>query len=594
MALTITHLDHGAYGGGGSSLGTNFVTPAPNSLVLLTVRETAGGCTPTDTDSAAGWGATWSRVGAGCYSTSARLVVMKAQMGPSPGSGNVSYSWQRVDSATFPFMWSLDQITGHDPNTPIRQAVFGSPNAGQGAGSLIGTTLAAPKDTDSRAIGFFTLLSPVSNLNTQSGWSSLVANYTGGVSNERLHIIVSSPSWQAQTIVANDTTAYPIYGAIEVVAAPVVTTVTGSDTGGLTDAGKLLVSGVDLGTLTDQASAPSATLPDRADTAGFTEAATVYVPVTQSDTWYADETAILSSVAFLAEDTAATSDEAATVTATVTGTDAGLLVDAGYSGQLAVQSDAFSATEAASLTAQEFRTGTDAGTFTTTHALAIAAADTATATDASAAGASEVRTVDAADAATATEAAASTATATTADTGAAVEVESAADVTYAYLAGDDAGTVADATGTALAALTDGEQAAALDAAGPVAPLRFLSDADALRATDLQTLAAQAASGDLAGASEALRRRFELVHVTGDSDLGRLRDRILVAQLLDPTGSATQFGDDAATADEVASVYVVPIGWTFRPSATTTTRPVLTGTARPKTTTTGAASRPTAA
>ena len=115
LKVGVASLDHGGVSGNaGTTMVSNSVTPAANSLLMIWVAEAkTGGIT---VSSISGF-STWTQVTSQAASSSTTMELWTCQLGGSPGSSAVTVTFSASGSATESY--DLWQITGHNSTTPL-------------------------------------------------------------------------------------------------------------------------------------------------------------------------------------------------------------------------------------------------------------------------------------------------------------------------------------------------------------------------------------------------------------------------------------------------------------------------------------------
>lgn len=152
MAIAATVLDSGIDTTDASSFVTASISPAANSLLLVFAASSDSTLAPTIT--ASGLSLSWTSQKDQPFGSSTtdvrRLAAFSAQCGPTPGSGQITFSMSALSTHV---AWMVIEITGHDTTTPIPQVVSGKDDST--AAVNLPLTLAAPASTDSRAFSWW-------------------------------------------------------------------------------------------------------------------------------------------------------------------------------------------------------------------------------------------------------------------------------------------------------------------------------------------------------------------------------------------------------------------------------------------------------
>lgn len=489
-----------------------------------------------------------------------------AQTGASSVTGTLTITFSAGTTANRGIHWDVQLVTGHDTTTPIRASNKTQTN-GSGQFATITLPQTSPGSTDNRVFYYVARPMNTNTVQVAANWTALstVNDYSLG----DIYQVAWVPTGYQQTAQPNFVVATATWQgfAYEVQAGASMTTVGPSADAAATfteQQPNLNVSTTDTGTLAE-ATSTAATAPAAADTATATEAATVYVPVSQADTGYLDESAFLSSVAFVAADTA-TATDAATVSAADAGTDTAQAAEQATTGATVDGADLLTGVDAGNLvilvTAPDrYLSDADAAANTdaATLAAALAGVDTAAGTEAATVAAEERYLVSDADTAAGADAATGQ-VASIGDTETAFGTETAGvvDAGHADLVDADGALFTDAADLA-GYLTDADVATAAEAIGGPFELRYLSAADTAAGVDEQSVAVSRQGADGAAGAEAASL-FELLRPLSDSDLGRLRDRITIAQLINPgSEQSTLLGGEDGGFAETAAVVVIASG-----------------------------------
>lgn len=116
MAVTVTNKTSGGQFAASTSISTASISPGAGTILIVAVasRKVPSASQPT----VSGLSLTWNHVAGQDWATSRRLDVFWALVGPSPGSGALTFQWDTAHDAA----WVVDQIAEADADGPVQSA----------------------------------------------------------------------------------------------------------------------------------------------------------------------------------------------------------------------------------------------------------------------------------------------------------------------------------------------------------------------------------------------------------------------------------------------------------------------------------------